>query len=121
MPSAWGAALSFYMYRTDVCMFFILGKIAQFLLVFGFGWMGIQVAVLIAACGKGNSWREMEAFLRAKHGVATDEQAVQTWRSSSSSSSLSVSGLDSDVGFESPSGEDSSLRHSLNTLSQEDW
>merc|ERR1719171_2046183 len=60
-------------------MFFILEKIASFLLFFGIGWMSIQILVLLAACAKGNSWREIESYLRAKHGVLTDEDAVQPW------------------------------------------
>merc|ERR1711991_883394 len=80
MPVAWGATLYFYQHREDECMFFILEKIATYVVFFAGGWMAVQITVLLAACYKGNSWQEMETYLRAKHGVATDEQAVQNWR-----------------------------------------
>jgi hypothetical protein len=76
-----------------------------FVLFFGVGWISIQIIVLIAALAKGNTISEIEAYLKAKNGILNDEDAVQAWRGSSSSS-----------GNLSSSEEGAPLRRSINQI-----
>lgn len=72
MPVAWGASLTFYFVRDDLCMFFILQKISWYVFLYGSTWLVGQSAVLCWTCCKGNRYRDVETYLKIKSGEPTD-------------------------------------------------